>query len=371
MKHLLFQVAILSVLHKFNIFKFRGKKPAQEIVFQDNEPCPNCGTVLENRYCSNCGQDRLAGLPRTFKQMASAFFSIIFYDKAWKTMLKLLFRPGFLSAEYLERRLTPYTQPFKMFWVMVLSFTVVFSFNDTSTVKIYKKGEHEQHKEIELNDGKDTDFENNKSFNEYYLSENKIDEDIFLVKKIIDKENILSEIIENEENILDDNNTDEDKIKLENESIDGTFSDYFQYFPYFMLLLIPIYAAFLKLFFRKEKYAFSLHLVFTVHFHTFLFFLLLVNKLVQFILGTAFSYNDIIAVIEITLFFLTFFTIFFYSILSGIKFYNKRKKRGVVWRMLLIGFLYLFVFLFTILFLLTLINTIFDLHGIQISTGTR
>ncbi|MCL2074450.1 MAG: DUF3667 domain-containing protein [Marinilabiliaceae bacterium] len=342
MKHLLLNIAFLSLFHKFNFFKFFGRKQTNETHFSENEPCYNCGAILENRYCPNCGQDRLAGLPRTFKQMASAFFTIIFYDKAWNTVIKLLFKPGFLSTEYVARRIAPYTQPFKMFWVMLLAFTIVFSLEDGTTIKVIKRDDNKiLQKSNEKIEGKTDDIEQILTID---ISE--------LVSKNNDSKNIISETVTEEENILPEKETEESGI-----------IDYSQYFPYFMLLIIPIFAALLKLFFRKEKYAFSLHLIFTIHLHTFFFFLITLNRTINLTLASAFSDNDLYLKLNSLIIFLT---IIIYSISAAIKFYSNRKKFSVIFRMFLIGLFYFIAFFIVLLLIILAIGLLFGFKEIQI-----
>jgi len=318
MNHL-FNIGILLLFKKFNLFSLKKRQKNIEIPI---EPCRNCRTHLESRFCPNCGQDRLAGLPRTFKQMALAFFKIIIYDKAWNTAVKLLFNPGFLSTEYRERRLAPYTQPFKMFWVMVLAFTIAFSFNDTTSIKIKKRAENEniipQKEKFEIENSEQT--------------KNKLD---------VETKN------------------------PENEKVVGKTSDFFQYFPYFMLLIIPIFAKFLQVFFKKENYAFSIHLVFSIHLHTFSFLLITALTTLNKIVKEFSPQNEIILVIAQSLILLS---IIIYSILAAIKFYNKRKKINTILKMVLIGLLYLATFTITLIIIIILTSIIFDYKEIYIGS---
>ncbi|MCL2074449.1 MAG: DUF3667 domain-containing protein [Marinilabiliaceae bacterium] len=307
MKHLLLNIALLPLFYK--IF---GRKQNKEMDFSGEVICKNCGTNFENRYCNNCGQDRFAGSHRSFKQMAAAFFSNIFYDKAWNTTIKLLFRPGFLSKEYVAGRIAPYTLPFKMFWVMVLAFTIVYSFNDESSFKLTRNNDKTLFKET-------TEF--------------------FDVKT-----GVTNEIIADE----------------------NTSSDFFQYFPYFMLLLIPIYAAFLKLFFKKEKYAFSINLIFTVHLHTFSFFLVTFSKILYLTFIAFFSENEIFSAISLMV---AFLIIYIYSFVAAVKFYNNRKKINVIFRMFLIGILYIIALEFLLVILLLITTFLWGFDGFQFKLG--
>jgi hypothetical protein len=257
-------------------------KSKKEITFANGESCCNCGTPLDDRYCPHCGQDRLKGLQRSFGRMAMDIGSSIFAfdDKSWSTFRKLVFRPGYLSKEYIEGRLIRYTTPFKIFWMVVLVFTIVYSFhNDASLI-------------FTSNDGTE-------------------------------------------------------------EAPQNVISDFLKYLPYFMLLTIPFFTALLKLFFRKEKYAFSEHLIFAVHLHSVIFFLLTLGILVS-----AYLFDSE---------WLLFPIICLYSILAFFSFYNKRRKISILWRMLLIGLLYLIILFVLIVLILMFFSYIFDMSSISFS----
>ena len=276
------------------------------------ETCRNCGTHLEDHYCPCCGQDRFAGLQRSFGRMVIDICAntFAFDDKTWISVRKLLFRPGFLSKEYISGRIVPYMLPIKMFWVMVLLFTVVFSFHDhTSSVLLTPK------------EGKSSQQQT---------------------------ESVKKEIINAEETI-----PIEEVVIKEPEVQKGVASDYFQYIPYFMLLVIPIFTAFLALFFRKEKYAFSEHLIFAIHLHTIFFFVFTVDILV-----TAYLY-------KITPIF--FLIILLYAQLAAFKFYHTRRKISVIWRMFLIGLLYFIIFVTLFLLLLIILGLVFNIEYISIN----
>ena len=288
------------------------KKSKKQITFPEGEACRNCGTQLEQRYCSCCGQDRLAGAQRSFSRMVIDIFSntFAFDNKTWVSIAKLLFRPGFLSKEYISGRIVSYMQPIKMFWIMVLIFSVVYSFHDhTSSVLLKQK------KEI-----------SNQQQTESVINENiTVEEDIPI----------------------------EEVVKKEPEVMKGVASDYFQYLPYFMLLVIPIFTAFLALFFRKEKYAFSEHLIFAIHLHTVFFFIFTVDVLIA-----AYLY-------KITLFFVLI--ILLYTQLAAFKFYHTRKKIHVIWRMFLIGLLYTIILLALLILLIIILGWIFDIESITVN----
>lgn len=105
--------------------------------------CLNCGTVVHGRYCHVCGQQNLEP-KESFWHLVSHFFADIthFDGKFFTTVKDLLFKPGFLSKEYLKGRRMSYLDPIRMYvFTSAVFFLIFFSFiysdhgtNITSTV---------------------------------------------------------------------------------------------------------------------------------------------------------------------------------------------------------------------------------------------
>lgn len=89
--------------------------------------CDNCGTALQGRYCHRCGQPRksfIRALPGLIGDLAA---ETLYYDsRMWRTLKCLLLQPGFLSSEYVQGRRARYTPPVRIYLVAsILAFLVV------------------------------------------------------------------------------------------------------------------------------------------------------------------------------------------------------------------------------------------------------
>jgi hypothetical protein len=83
--------------------------------------CANCGTLAPDAYCPSCGQSTRERLPTFGQFMREATGRYVAYDgKFWKTLAALLFRPGFLTREYLAGRRRRYIGPARLFLVSSL-----------------------------------------------------------------------------------------------------------------------------------------------------------------------------------------------------------------------------------------------------------
>jgi len=91
--------------------------------------CPNCGADAPHEYCPHCGQaqrDRLRVSLRTLG--AEAVEELTELDGKIATTLRLLlFRPGFLTTEYLAGRRARYVRPLRLYLTATVVFFLAFS----------------------------------------------------------------------------------------------------------------------------------------------------------------------------------------------------------------------------------------------------
>ena len=101
--------------------------------------CLNCGTTVQGKYCHVCGQENVEP-KETFLGMVTHFFNDIthFDGKFFTTLKDLLFKPGFLSAEYMKGRRMRYLNPIRMYvFTSAIFFLIFFSVTDPdSTFKL-------------------------------------------------------------------------------------------------------------------------------------------------------------------------------------------------------------------------------------------
>lgn len=91
-----------------------------------NQPCRNCGEVVEQRYCSNCGQ-LAASFHRPILSLIGETISDTFTvdGRLARTLPVLLFRPGRLTKNYTEGKRARYVPPFRLFLLASLVFYLV------------------------------------------------------------------------------------------------------------------------------------------------------------------------------------------------------------------------------------------------------
>jgi hypothetical protein len=90
--------------------------------------CANCGATVSGAYCSACGQRVQHHVPSLAEFLGEAAEVFTHADsRLWRTFVPLLFRPGFLTQQFLRGRRASYLPPFRLYIVVSLLFFLVFS----------------------------------------------------------------------------------------------------------------------------------------------------------------------------------------------------------------------------------------------------
>ena len=89
--------------------------------------CLNCGTMVEGRYCQNCGQENVVPKETFWHMVTHFFYDITHFDSSFfETVKDLLFKPGFLSKEYMAGRRAKYLHPIRMYVFTSAVFFLLF-----------------------------------------------------------------------------------------------------------------------------------------------------------------------------------------------------------------------------------------------------
>ena len=85
--------------------------------------CHNCGAAVSYHYCAVCGQETKLHVPSAAEFIHEFVGHYIALEgRLWKTLAALLFRPGFLTREYIEGRRVRYVEPLRVY----LTFSILF-----------------------------------------------------------------------------------------------------------------------------------------------------------------------------------------------------------------------------------------------------
>ena len=92
--------------------------------------CPNCETINSNDavFCQNCSQKINLKLNSVWRMIGDFLATLIDYDSKLFSSIRGLFKPGYLTNQYLLRKRVRYLTPIRLFVILMLSFFAVMSF---------------------------------------------------------------------------------------------------------------------------------------------------------------------------------------------------------------------------------------------------
>ncbi len=96
--------------------------------YRTENDCLNCGAELQGKFCHVCGQENLQ-IKESFGHMMEHAISDYFHfdHQFFNTLKPLLFKPGFLTNEYMAGRRVSYLHPVKMYiFISVVYFLLLF-----------------------------------------------------------------------------------------------------------------------------------------------------------------------------------------------------------------------------------------------------
>ena len=90
--------------------------------------CDNCGASVAGRYCGNCGQRLEPPVHSLWHFLTVAMEDVTHADtRLWRTVRALLFKPGYLTHEFLAGRRARYLPPVRLYLVLSVVFFLASS----------------------------------------------------------------------------------------------------------------------------------------------------------------------------------------------------------------------------------------------------
>ena len=87
--------------------------------------CLNCGSPLHGSFCSACGQRAVPENPTVSELAGDAWQELSGYDGRIAATIRGLFRPGYLTREYIAGRRARYLSPIRLYLIVSVLYFVV------------------------------------------------------------------------------------------------------------------------------------------------------------------------------------------------------------------------------------------------------
>ena len=249
--------------------------------------CPNCQTTFpeDANYCKQCGQKRLRLHDQSVKHLVVESVGDFFHfdAKFLATLWPLIFRPGFLTTEFLEGKRAKYFEPFKLFlFLSFLFFLTSGILNHRQQVNDFEPSQKEKIADtanMVRNDGT-YKLHLDKAYNVIF----KIPDDS--LRKMVKKYGLNVVIyryypLETGYSRFMIKQVVKNRLKG-SYSLDENMS---KTLPKLVFILIPFFALLLKLIYSKNKILYFDHVIFSLHFLSFYFLLFWLKEIVSSHLG--------------------------------------------------------------------------------------
>ena len=270
--------------------------------------CTNCGKVLqpEDNFCPHCGQEndnKRQSFGGVMSDLIQGFLSID--SRLRDSIPALLFRPAFLTKEYLRGKRQSYLDPVRMFIAIVVIYFLIASIG------------HDNEKDNNGNIKKDSTSLsiNSETDSIQIIQEGPLKFSVFENDLSVVVADSLSEL--NDELEIDEKHysqiramvksgiTDTRKI-MDSLNIENTFWNRFYYgevvkfaktdfndlkdyfvskLPWIIFFMMPVFAFILKIVYIRKRYLFVDHLIFAFHLHAFYFMIGILYVLTSTITG--------------------------------------------------------------------------------------
>lgn len=232
--------------------------------------CRNCGAALSGEYCSRCGQREGRG-DLSFGAIAGELMDELFSwdSRLWRTLVPLIFRPGFLTAEFMAGRRARYVPPFRLYLIISFVLFLVASLVSFEVVSVHAGGGAGQDPLSSLEaegavgvapvviDGDDGD------------ERDGIGVDISIANE--DSPRWLQDL---------ESRMEQNAGKMAQDQ-SAFFERLLEYLPQMMFLMLPVFALLLKICYLFSPFHYLQHLVFSLHFHSFVYLIHLFGALVR------------------------------------------------------------------------------------------
>jgi len=293
------------------------------------ETCKNCGSPLYGLYCSVCGQRHFTGKNPYWEFLEDMTDQMISPEsKLWRTFFHLLILPGLMTRNYFKGKRASYAPPIRLYLISLVAFfaalalldVAVFKLSMVATESVFTEGEREDALEdIEKRIASAQEQDQNPRLIEILEG---VQEEI-RVREVTTSSNFLAvegssfKYVPNLQMFAPLGDVLEEEVDAEaiNDFFEiaqpvqdaGFLSDFLRrvqngfvraaedprklnnslniWLPRVMIIFVPMFGLFLRFFFWDKQHFVLNQMVFSLHFHTALFFFLTFFLIAQALFG--------------------------------------------------------------------------------------
>ena len=224
----------------------------------DTSICKNCGAATSGNFCHQCGQATHLHVPSAFEFLHEFVGHYVALEgKLWKSLKLLLFKPGFLTREYIEGRRVRYLEPLRLYLTFSIIFFALFKLGGLGFDVMRTDRDELQRPAVEQ------------------TAENKV------ARPATPEE--LAQARQGEKALVDmagnispslGRGTGQLLEMPEKERSDALKRAFFGNAPYAVFALMPVFALFLKILYLGKGRTYGEHFLFALHTNAFAFFML-------------------------------------------------------------------------------------------------
>jgi hypothetical protein len=304
--------------------------------------CPNCQIKLSasDNFCPNCGQENDNKRQSFGKVMSDLITGFLSVDSRFTNSIPaLLFKPGFLTTQFIDGKRNRYLNPVRMFITIVVIYflfastgeTVTVNDNGNSTAEVIDSALSAS---AQTASASPDSIRPNEDQPEFEIGAEDYPRIRELVKAGIKDTDVVLDSI-GEEKTFWNRFWYSEMIKFAASDFDE-FKEYvLSKLPWVIFMLMPVFALLLKLFYIRNRILYIDHLIFAFHLHSFVFL-------------TGWFYLLITEYIGANVDLILFWIIVLYTVAALKKVYNQSWLKSIV-KLLLLSVIYFIVGLFSLM----------------------
>jgi hypothetical protein len=281
----------------------------QEHVAATPQYCRNCGHPVTDEFCAHCGQREGRGDLHFAEAVGDLFGDAFTWDsRLWRTLAFLLARPGYLSAEFNAGRRVRYLPAFRLYLVISFVLFLLLSLDARNAMINFDSDSPGPESAVSVAEPADVDFDPNAIPAPYreqiaqVLGEAKSQA---TPAGETDAPRVAEAPVPADSQAAGEGSTGtssapqisiniwgddappwlkgfEERLNTNAKGIEDDpaafLRDLLEYLPQMMFLMLPIFALLLKFLYLFTAFHYLQHLVFALHYHSFVYLLYIIEK---------------------------------------------------------------------------------------------